>query len=162
MNITKVKFEKPKPYEIQKYGNFDWSFLVEVDEVLPHGYHGFGGIVRKTGATGQDASAVQWEAKSWSAAPFGPPSSSRENAIHGCLDDAKAALRVWKDQMSTHDAKVQERNDVAKVLRVGLPEGVKVWVSNADKIDDPLQFHIEIKNLDGEAVQKWLALLRIS
>lgn len=154
MIILGITYEKPKGYEIDRYGKFDWSFLVKVDETLAHGHNGFGGMIRRAGPL--------WEAKSWSAPAFSYPAASRQEAVQSCLDSAASSLRAWVDETTAHDSKVKARSDVAKVLRVGLPEGVKVWVSNADKLEEPLQFHIEIKNLDSDAVQKFLAGLRIS
>lgn len=154
MVILKLKFQKPKPYEIERHGVFDWSFDVEVDEELPHGYKGFGGLVCRRGGL--------WEAKSWSADHFGIPSFSREEAIKNCLNGALVSLRKFKDEIKIRETKIQHRENVAKDLRIGLPEGVKVWVSNADKIDEPLRFHVEIRNLDSVGIYTFLALLRKS
>jgi hypothetical protein len=152
MNITKVVYERPKNSDIERKGPHDWAFVVDTDEELPHGYAGFGGMLRKVDGG--------WEAKSYISDRFSGTRDSREAAIRVCLPIAIRDSYKLKQTRDEERAEIERRGNYVRSLNAGLPNNIALFASNVHNLNEVLNFHIRIGDLDISQVKKWVSILK--
>jgi hypothetical protein len=152
MKITNIKFEKPKTYEIERHGEHAWSFVVETDVELPHGYSGFGGILRKVDG--------DWQAKTFVSQDWGGSRRSREDAIENILTQSINDLHKLKIRRDEERAEIERRGNYVRSLHDGLPKSISLFATNLHELNEVLNFTIRIEDLDIAQVKKWVSILK--
>jgi hypothetical protein len=152
MKIMRIKFEKPKTYEIEQCGGHAWSFVVETDVELPHGYSGFGGILRKVDG--------DWQARAHVSQDWGGSRRSREDAIENILTQSINDHHKLKNLRDEERAEIERRGNYVRSLNAGLPNNIALSASNVHNLNEVLNFHIRIRDLDISQVKKWVSILK--
>ena len=153
MRVISVTYEKPSEVTAQRYGA-SWEFSVETDTEFPHGYKGFGGVLRRVHV----GEGVQWQAAHYSNTDWAAPSPARQTAIANLLPSAFAAMAKWQAEEQAADALRAARRNQAAILRnlltahrTGLDIGVHV---NDFELDEPVRYNVTLTNLNEQQVRE--------
>lgn len=158
MKITHIEFKRPLPCDIERKGEHEWSFIVDTDEELPHGYNGFGGILKRIG---DDVQGYLWQARAHVAENFGVPARTREAAIDCCLAGANSALQAWKEKETETEERRQNRFSARTRLADLMPKNsnVRVFLENPEQLDETPRYTINMVGMSKSHVEQWACLM---
>ena len=152
MKAVSAKYEKPRDYELKKYGAFDWSFVVETDGEMPHGNSGFGGMLERVSG--------QWHAKSWSAEFYSAMSDTRLGAIQNCIAAAVDLFAEFKKEESDKEDRIKARYLEAGALRARIENPrIHLHITNALNLDENPKFRLTVEGLTDSEVHQYLRKL---
>jgi len=153
MKILDVKYERPYAIEKKECPDAQWRFVVTTDTMFPHGYPGFGGLLRSVAGVG---TSQFWEARHFINTDWAEKALSREGAIQNLLPIAMKRIEQWKQEEKQKDNRMIERRDKAAELHdllkrslaasdLDLKEtrfGVNDW-----ELKEDAKFSIHLRNL---------------
>ncbi len=161
MQALYARYTKPRMYDVKYAPDALWEFKVQTDEKCPHGYNGFGGLLRRV----PDGDRYVWQARHYGHTEWAASASGRLAAIDKLIPIACEKIQQSVDKKKSieqeWDTRMQQASDLQNMFMCSVSER-EVFVADqslvrrGEPITDPSRYSVTVvfKNLSRSQVQR--------